>query len=887
MKIQRAAPVNELLAKLIFLILPTAVISYFVLLNVYGYFTIVGNSLQAGIFKDIPSNIGVPLLATLYITAGMVLSAIFYAFRFRFIPSFLLLVFGLYAIHKGLDKFAMGEFDSFFIAAQFWIFSVLFTAGWLIGWGFARLRYWSVFMSAALLCSCILLIAKSNADTVYGLLRAFVPALLFSVYIIFTTEQIYNYKDKSQKFWWYLSRRLLIFAVLATLLLGGVVWLMRDEIKETVANFGGGGKEGDNSMLKKNKDNTFDLKDYSRLSSALGRSNDLLFCAHIDNFFPGTQIPNPLYLTAFYYTKFDTLTETFERDSTIPYNDLFEPDPSHLPLFFTKQDSSVIHNALGDKLRTTVEVEIYSKNLSPHTYLAPNTGYFVQPVTVEKDFREEFKTAFRAKSYVSLLNSAYFVYNSQEPIVRKFQEQRFEVLRKVTGYSGMDNRFMHYYTYMPSDTKFREIANLAHKITDTAHTPVDKVLAIRNYFLSKDENGQPLYSYTDNPGVPDIPSASKLMYFLFENHKGYCAYYAGATLFLLRAMGIPSRIAVGFLTEERSTKNPGWYWYYANQAHAWVQVYFPGYGWLDFDTTVGNGPQERTTPQPDGTPPMQPPKAWLAIDGIVDEIDTAKKLMTMKMAHFVFHDKEYNLPSVTTVKIDLHIAAIKIDSVEVPMGLIRKGDSATAVSYAEALKNIEAGQSESGTSVMQKFPSPEPIDEVYLKRKDVVKPEPKPEAEKPAAPISVRHVVLVIAIVVSALILLILLLPTIIFRYLVARYNGAKAGDSKAYWAYRASGFYLHQFGYPRGNITPMQYARNNIDPKFGTSLSSFMNIYLKIKYAKQPLTASETEQVSNFLYTFLKTVRRQVKPIKRFIKFINPITTIGFFVMPEEEKEM
>ena len=77
----------------------------------------------------------------------------------------------------------------------------------------------------------------------------------------------------------------------------------------------------------------------------------------------------------------------------------------------------------------------------------------------------------------------------------------------------MDRKFMSYYTYMPSDAKFKNIGELAHKVTDSAHTTVDKVIAIRNYFLSKDENGDPLYKYTDNPGVPDIPNASKLIVF--------------------------------------------------------------------------------------------------------------------------------------------------------------------------------------------------------------------------------------------------------------------------------------------------------------------------------------------------------------------------------------
>jgi len=400
MNIQRANPVNETLAKLIFLILPTAAVGYFLLLNVNQYYSILQN--QA-------------VQQAVYFGAGMAIAALFYSFRFRFLPTFIILIIGLYAVYKGLDKYESGEFDAFFVARRFQVFGILFSTGWLTGWGFIRLRYWSVGIAAALLSACIALIAKANAPSVLGLLRAFTPALLYAVYIIFTAEQIYNYKDKSQQFWWFLTRRILFFGILAALLLGFVAYRMKAEIKATIDNYGGGGKEGKGSMLKENKDGSFDLRDYSRLSSSLSRSKQLLFCAHINNFFPGTEIPNPLYLTAFYFTKFDTLTETFERDSTIPFNDLFEPDPSKIPLFYTKFDSSVIPNSLGPKLRTTVEIEVYNKMLSPNTFMAPNVGYFVQPIAVEKDFREEFKSAFRAKSYVSLLNSAYFVYNIQNP----------------------------------------------------------------------------------------------------------------------------------------------------------------------------------------------------------------------------------------------------------------------------------------------------------------------------------------------------------------------------------------------------------------------------------------------------------------------------------------
>ncbi len=866
MSIQRATPVNEFLAKVLFLLIPTAFAGFFLLQNANEYFSVARNE---------------AVRQTIYLCAGMGATALLYTFRFRFLPLFALLAFVLYSIYKGLDAYAVGEFDAFFISIQFLVFAILFSIGWLMGWGFIRLRYWAVLVAASILTGCILIIAKEKTDSVDTLLRAFAPALIYSVYIVFTTEQIYNYKDKSGKFWWFLTRRLIGFGLLSSLILAGVVYTMRKEIKETVANYGGAGQNGETSMLKKNQDGTFDLKDYTKLRSNLGRSNELLFCAHIDNYFPGTETPNPLYLTAFYYTKFDTLTETFERDKTIPYNDLFEPDPSKLPVFFTQFDTNVIKNSLATKLRKSVDVEIYSKDLSPSTYLAPNVGYFVQPITVEKDFRDEFKSAFRAKGYVSELNSAYFVYNAKDPQIKKFQEQRFEILRQVKGYDGTDKKFMDYYTYMPNDAKFNSISELAHRVTKDAKTPVDRVLAIRDYFLSKDENGEQLFSYTDNPGVPDIPNASKLMYFLFENHKGYCAYYAGATLFMLRSLGIPSRITVGFMTVDRSDKNKGWYWYYADQAHAWVQVYFPGYGWLDFDTTVGNNDAEES-PKPDGTPPMQPPRAWLAADGIVENVDTVKKLMTLKVRHFIFHDKEYNTTEAQPVLMDLKIATVHRDSVDVPINNIQKGDEATAVSYADAMKKLEPVVGEKGESLMNRFPKPAPVDEVYLKRKDTGKPEEKPQTTKAEKPLTVKEIAIRAGVVLVLLIFIAFILPAVVWLYYRLRASNATP-TSKAYWVYRASSYYLHICGIPRGEETPMQYATKTIDPMLGTSFTAFMNLYLKQKYANQALTNAEQDKVALFLLPFIKAVRSKVSFSKRLAGFLNPLRMLSFFIKPED----
>jgi len=869
MSIPRATSAAETLAKILFLALPTALLGHFLLLETHRYFTVV----QTERVLALPA---LTLEQSASFAVGMLASVLFYAIRFRFIPTAALLFIALWAGYKGLDALAVGEFDLFFISIRFLTFALLFGIGWLVGWAFQRVRYAAVGVAGTALALAVVLVAKSKLDTVPALLWRFVPVALFSVFIIYAAEQIYNYRDRSRSFWGYLGLRLAGFTALAAVALGGVVLANKKRIEETVAQWGGGGKAGESSMLKGNKDGTFDLKKYNRLQSSLSRNNELLFAARIDNFFPESTQPNPLYLTAFYYTKFDTLTETFLRDSVIPDNDLFEPAPGTLPLFSTQTDSSVLRSGLRDKLKKVVEIEVYNRRLSPNTYLAPHTGFFVQPVTVDKDYRDQFKAAFRAKSLVSELNSAYFIYNADDPTIQAFQQQRFEVLRRVPGYTGVDARFMRYYTYMPSDPKWGGITALAREVTAGKTLPVDKVLAIRDWFLSTDPaTGQPRFKYTDNPGIPDLPSASKLMYFLFENRKGYCAYYAGATLFMLRALGIPSRIAVGFLTVDRSGgKNPGWYWYYADQAHAWVQVYFPGYGWLDFDTTVGNTDAEQS-PQPDGTPPTQPGRALLAATGVVTDVDTLRKTLSLQVRSMVYRDAEYKLSPTVQKVLDVRIAAIRRDSVDVPLASVRRGDSATAVSYAEVFKSISAKPGESGAALLARLPSPAPVDEVYIRRPVAARRDTPPQVAAAPEPFNWVRAGWITGGVLALLGLLYLLIPAVVLAFLGSRARGAATPERQAYWSYRTAEAYLHQLGVYRGGRTPLRFAADVVDPQYGTNYARFVAVYLKTKYAGAALTPAESSEVRAFLPAFLDNVRSRYTARQRAAAFLRPARTL------------
>jgi transglutaminase-like putative cysteine protease len=123
-----------------------------------------------------------------------------------------------------------------------------------------------------------------------------------------------------------------------------------------------------------------------------------------------------------------------------------------------------------------------------------------------------------------------------------------------------------------------QIAELAREITAGAETPYDKTIAITDYLRSTIE-----YS----PTIPTPPrNRDKLEWILFDLKKGYCVYYASAEILMLRSIGVPARMAVGFAQGEREGNT---YTVRRLHAHAWPEVYFPGVGWVEFEPT-GNQP---------------------------------------------------------------------------------------------------------------------------------------------------------------------------------------------------------------------------------------------------------------------------------------------------------
>jgi len=123
------------------------------------------------------------------------------------------------------------------------------------------------------------------------------------------------------------------------------------------------------------------------------------------------------------------------------------------------------------------------------------------------------------------------------------------------------------------------VRQLAAQVAGSAGTEYDRVAALDNYLRTR-------YEYTLE--LPRAEPADPIASFLFERKRGHCEYFASAMAVMLRTLGIPSRVVNGFRSDEFNDLT-GNYVVRAKDAHAWVEVYFPDYGWQTFDPTPGGG----------------------------------------------------------------------------------------------------------------------------------------------------------------------------------------------------------------------------------------------------------------------------------------------------------
>jgi protein-glutamine gamma-glutamyltransferase len=131
------------------------------------------------------------------------------------------------------------------------------------------------------------------------------------------------------------------------------------------------------------------------------------------------------------------------------------------------------------------------------------------------------------------------------------------------------------YLQLPPQLDAR-IPELAKQLTAKADNAYDKARAIEFYLRSN------RFRYTLT--IVGKPGDDPLARFLFDTRAGHCEYFASSLAIMLRTLGIPTRDVNGFLPGEYNDLG-GDYVVRASDAHSWVEVYFPGNGWIVFDPT--------------------------------------------------------------------------------------------------------------------------------------------------------------------------------------------------------------------------------------------------------------------------------------------------------------
>lgn len=157
------------------------------------------------------------------------------------------------------------------------------------------------------------------------------------------------------------------------------------------------------------------------------------------------------------------------------------------------------------------------------------------------------------------------------------------------------------YLDLPDGVTARTL-DLAEEIAGDLNNPYDITEAITQWMR---EN----IAYNDTLPVPP-PGQDIIDWMLFDLNQGFCNYYATAEIIMLRHLGIPARLAVGYAQGQRDPDTNS-YTVRQRDAHAWPEVFFPEIGWVEFEPTLNQRPLRR----PVGDPVVENDEASADIEG--------------------------------------------------------------------------------------------------------------------------------------------------------------------------------------------------------------------------------------------------------------------------------
>jgi len=173
---------------------------------------------------------------------------------------------------------------------------------------------------------------------------------------------------------------------------------------------------------------------------------------------------------------------------------------------------------------------------------------------------------------------------------------------RVTSYTMFFSPYLQNLTPMPTEYD-RFVAEQYLQIPEELQEPLAEIVAAAGL---QQASAETVANYVRSSGVydlntPSIPNGEEfVLYFLQESHRGYCVHFASATTMLLRSVGIPARYVTGYLVSGPVNQ---WNEVTEADAHAWVEYYAAGQGWMPLDPTPASAGAEPVQPQtPDDAP---------------------------------------------------------------------------------------------------------------------------------------------------------------------------------------------------------------------------------------------------------------------------------------------
>lgn len=226
-------------------------------------------------------------------------------------------------------------------------------------------------------------------------------------------------------------------------------------------------------------------------------------------------------------------------------------------------------------------------------YLPVNTLIFAapQPVRVGVAARADVRTNASGAAEVSQLITARTMRKSASyQVASSLSIADPEKLRTAgTTYPpSIRDRYLQLPDSLPPSVRAQ-----ARLIAGELDTPYDKASAIEAWLRAN-------VVYDDKTPAP--PEDEDGVAYVLSIRRGYCDYYASAMVVMLRSLGVPARVAVGY-AQGRYDPAAGVYHVTEKDSHSWAEVFFPKYGWVEFEPTASQPAVVRPTPQPEVATP--------------------------------------------------------------------------------------------------------------------------------------------------------------------------------------------------------------------------------------------------------------------------------------------